>query len=125
MNAAYTYTNPDMRRSTVRDRDFFQTPFTSPHQFFDGGYATSGPRLDLRRRPLDRQQPRLAIFSTRAFLFAGPRKLDLVANYTVPLRDRRALRFYGKVSNILDSEYLEGGWRVPGRWGIGGISFEF
>jgi hypothetical protein len=66
-----------------------------------------------------------AIFSTRAFLFSGPRKVDLVANYTLPLNDRRNLRFYGKISNAFGSEYLEGGYRVPGRWGTAGAEFRF
>ena len=66
-----------------------------------------------------------AIFSSRAFLFAGPRKLDLVANYTVPVRDRTRMRLYGKIMNVLASDYLEGGYRVPGRWGTAGVSVEF
>jgi hypothetical protein len=65
------------------------------------------------------------IISSRAFLFSGPRKLDFVANYTHPAGDRTRVRFYGKVSNILASEYLEGGNRTPGRWGIGGVEFQF
>ena len=65
------------------------------------------------------------VFSSRAFLFSGPRKLDLVANYTLPTGDRGHVRLYGKISNILASEYLEGGYRTPGRWGIGGVEFQF
>ena len=49
----------------------------------------------------------------------------MVANYTLPLKDHGSLRFYGKINNVFDSEYLEGGYRTPGRWGIGGIEFQF
>jgi outer membrane receptor protein involved in Fe transport len=124
LRAAYTYTNADVRRSTVRDRDFFEMPFVSPHQFSLVATQRIGRRLELigdvwiaSRHP--------AIFSSRAFLFDGPRKIDLVANYTIPVTDRSRVRLYGKVMNILDWSYLEGGYRVPGRWGIGGVSWEF
>jgi vitamin B12 transporter len=124
LRAAYTYTNADVRRSTVRDRDFFEMPFVSPHQFSLVATQRIGRRLELvgdvwiaSRHP--------AIFSSRAFLFDGPRNIDLVANYTIPVTDRSRVRLYGKVMNILDWSYLEGGYRVPGRWGIGGVSWEF
>jgi len=65
------------------------------------------------------------IFSSRAFLFSGPRKVDLAANYTIPVSERTRVRLYGKLSNILDSQYLQGGYRVPGRWGIAGLSVQF
>jgi hypothetical protein len=124
IHAAYTYTNADVRRSVVRDRDFFEMPFTSPHQFSLVATKRLGRRVDLVG-DLWIASRHAAIFSSRAFLFAGPRKLDLVANYTIPVRDKAHWRFYGKVSNILASEYLEGGYRVPGRWGIAGIEFQF
>ncbi len=124
LTAAYTYTNAAVRRSTVRDRDFFRMPFISPHQFSFTATQRLGRRIDLVGDVwIASEHP--AIFSNRAFLFAGPRKVDLVGNYTVPLHDRTRVRFYGKVTNLLASEYLEGGYRAPGRWGIGGVSLEF
>jgi iron complex outermembrane receptor protein len=123
LHAAYTYTNSDVRRSTVRDRDFFEMPFTSPHQFSLVATQRAG-RFDFVA-DLWVASRHAAIFSSRAFLFDGPRKLDLVANYTVPVSDRLKWRFYGKITNILASDYLEGGYRVPGRWGIAGIAYQF
>jgi iron complex outermembrane receptor protein len=124
IRGAYTYTNADTRRSTVRDRDFFQMPFISPHQFSMVATQRFGRRLQVICDVwIASASP--AIFSSRAFLFDGPRKVDLVANYTVPVSDRGRLRFYGKVQNVGDSQYLEAGYRVPGRWGIGGVSWEF
>ncbi len=99
-------------------------PFISPHQFSVAATQRIGRRIDVvadlwiaNRTP--------AIFSNRAFLFDGPRKLDLVANYTIPAGERSHIRIYGKVSNILGIDYLEAGYRVPGCWGIAGMSFEF
>jgi iron complex outermembrane receptor protein len=124
LRAAYTYTNADVRRSTVRDRDFFQMPFTSTHQFSFVATQHIGRRLELVGDVwIASASP--AIFSNRAFLFDGPRKIDLVANYTIPVSERSHVRLYGKIMNILDSQYLEGGYRVPGRWGMGGVSWEF
>jgi vitamin B12 transporter len=124
VNAAYTYTNSDQRRSTVRDRDFFQTSFISPHVFTSTVTQRVGARIDVagdlwfaNRNP--------AIFSSRAFLLAGPHNIDLVANYHLPIADRARLRLYGKVTNLLDSSYLVGGYRAAGRSGVGGVSWEF
>jgi iron complex outermembrane receptor protein len=124
VNAAYTYTNSDQRRSTVRDRDFFQTSFISPHVFTSTLTQRIGARIDVagdlwfaNRNP--------AIFSSRAFLLAGPRNVDLIANYRLPITDRGRLRLYGKVTNLLDSSYLVGGYRAAGRSGVGGLGWEF
>jgi vitamin B12 transporter len=124
LHAAYTYTNADVRRSVVRGRDFFEMPFTSPHQVSVVATQRVSRRIDVVT-DLWVASRHAAIFSSRAFLFAGPRKLDLVANYTLPLSDTTRWRFYAKVSNLLGSEYLEGGYRVPGRWGIAGTEFHF
>jgi iron complex outermembrane receptor protein len=124
LRSAYTYTNADQRRSSTRNQDWFEIPFTSPHQFSFVATQRLGRRIDLVADfwAADRHS---AVFSGRAFLFAGPRKLDLVGNYTLPAGDHGHWRFYGKLSNVLDSQYLEGGYRTPGRWGIGGIEFQF
>ena len=83
-----------------------------------------GPRVDIVAAIwIAGDQP--GIFSSRAFLFSGPRRVDLSANYTLPLSNRTRIRLYGKLSNILDSQYLMGGYRVPGRWGIAGLSVQF
>jgi vitamin B12 transporter len=124
LRAAYTYTNGDVRRSNVVNRDFFEIPFTSPHQFSVVATQRLTRRIDVVADFWDADR-HTAVFSSRAYLFAGPHKLDLVGNYTLPAGDRGHWRFYGKVSNLLDSQYLEGGYRTPGRWGIGGIEFQF
>src|SRR6185436_17628862 len=112
IRGAYTYTNADLRRSIVRDRDFFEIPFTSPHQFSLVATQRIGRRIELVG-DFWAANRHASIFSSRAFLFSGPRKLDLVANYTLPAGDRRHVRLYGNINNILDSQYLEGGFRTP------------
>lgn len=124
VKAAYTYTNADTRRSTVRDKDFFGMPYVSPQQFSVTATQRITARLDAGG-DLWIASASPAIFSNRAFLFAGPRKLDLIANYTVPVSDRLRARWYAKVSNVLASDYLEAGYRTPGRWGIAGVSVSF
>ena len=64
-------------------------------------------------------------FSGRAFKFDGPIKADLGANYTLPLSERRSLRFYAKVENLFDREYFENGFRTPGATFTGGVSVRF
>jgi vitamin B12 transporter len=59
------------------------------------------------------------------YIFDGYVKADLVAGYTLPLDDRRSVRFYGKVDNVLDQSYFESGFRAPGAVFIGGGAFRF
>jgi vitamin B12 transporter len=124
LSAGYTYTNSGLRRSTVTARDFFRMPFISNNQFTLTATQQIGRRMDVVGSVwIASDQP--GIFSSRAFLFAGPRKVDLAANYTIPVNERTRVRLYGKLSNILDSQYLIGGYRVPDRWGIAGLSVQF
>jgi iron complex outermembrane receptor protein len=124
LEASYTYANSDQRISTVRDRDFFQAPFVSPHQF------TAVATLPVTRRfdvvvdawIVDRHP---TIYSSRAFLFPGARKVDVVAAYTAPFSDSRSMRFFVKLNNALDHEYFENGFRSTGAWAIGGVTLMF
>jgi iron complex outermembrane receptor protein len=122
--ASYTYTNSEQRNSTVRDRDFFQSPFISPRQFtavitvpVTKRFQVTTDAWVVNRHP--------TIYSSRAFLFPGGRKVDLVASYTAPLRDTQSLRFFVKINNVFDSEYFENGFRSTGAWGTGGVAFQF
>jgi vitamin B12 transporter len=124
INAAYTFTNSGQRRSTVTNRDFFRVPFISENQFTLTATQQIGARVDVVGAVWIAGN-QAGIFSSRAFLFSGPRKVDLAANYTIPVNERTRVRLYGKLSNILDSQYLQGGYRVPGRWGIAGLSVQF
>ncbi len=122
--ASYTYANSDQRNSTVRDRDFFQTPFVSPHQFTAVATVPITRRIEVTADAwIVSSHP--TIYSSRAFLFPGGRKIDLVASYTAPLSDVRSLRFLVKVNNALDSTYFENGFRSAGIWATAGVAFQF
>jgi hypothetical protein len=96
----------------------------SPHQF------TAVATLPVTRRfdvvvdawIVDRHP---TIYSSRAFLFPGARKVDVVAAYTAPFSDSRSMRFFVKLNNALDHEYFENGFRSTGAWAIGGVTLMF
>jgi vitamin B12 transporter len=120
---SYTWTNSDQRRSTVRDNDFFRTPFVVDHQFNGTSMLGITRRLDAALDFVVTSE-HAQIYSRRAFLFEGARRADLVVNYRIPVGERN-LRLYGKCSNLLNAEYFENGYRTPHAWGVGGMSFEF
>ncbi len=60
-----------------------------------------------------------------AYQFAGPRQLGLAAGYSMNLGERTSSRFYVRVSNALDQEYYENGFRTPQRWAVAGVRFGF
>jgi outer membrane receptor protein involved in Fe transport len=64
-------------------------------------------------------------FTSRGFRFKGLAKADLGASYSLPLDEKRHLRFFGYVDNLFDREYFESGFRTPGRTGRAGASFVF
>jgi vitamin B12 transporter len=64
-------------------------------------------------------------FTSRGFKFKGLAKADLGASYSLPLDEKRQLRFFGYVDNLFDREYFESGFRRPGRTGRAGASFVF
>jgi iron complex outermembrane receptor protein len=66
-----------------------------------------------------------ATFASIPFRFAGQKRAGLAANYRIPLSDTRAVRLFGKVDNLFNQNYYEGGFRTPGILGLGGLQFEF
>jgi iron complex outermembrane receptor protein len=60
-----------------------------------------------------------------AYQFAGPRQLGLSAGYAMHLTERVAARFYLRVSNALDQDFYEDGFRTPPRWAVGGLRLSF
>ncbi|MGH9899363.1 MAG: hypothetical protein ACRD4L_11010, partial [Pyrinomonadaceae bacterium] len=59
------------------------------------------------------------------YVFDGPVKGDLGASYTLPLNEKRRVRFYGKVENIFNRNNFEDGFRTPKAQVIGGATFHF
>jgi outer membrane receptor protein involved in Fe transport len=66
-----------------------------------------------------------ATYANIPFRFAGPKRAGLAANYRIPLSDTRAVRIFGKVENLFDQNYFEGGFRTPPILALGGLQFEF
>ncbi len=64
-------------------------------------------------------------FGTRAFRFAGPRKLDLAARYRIPLNDQRNVELFTRLENVNNRTYYEAGYQTPGFWGTAGIRLRF
>ena len=128
LSASYTYTNSDEKISQVAAGDFFKAFGVSDHSFAMTLTQRLGRRLEAAFDFFAASAypwPMFTPSGTRAFRFAGPVKADLVVSYTVPLSDRRNLRVHGKVENLLDNGYFEGGFRSPGIWGTVGLSFGF
>jgi vitamin B12 transporter len=128
LSGSYTYTNGDQRRPLVPG---VIRSFAIPdHQFSIVATQRLGRRVFVNF-DLIASSAYLAplfdssTFSSRAFEFDGLAKADLGASYRLPLSENRAVRFFGKVENLLDRDYYESGYRTPGATAIGGVQFEF
>lgn len=126
--ASYTYTNSDQQTSLVSGGDFFKSFGISDHMLTLTATQRIGQHLSMTFDIFAASDYAVPFFTgkgTRAFLFDGPVKADLVLSYTFPLPAGNSLRLYGKVENALGSTYFEDGFHTPGRWGIAGLAFGF
>ncbi len=128
LSANYTYSNADQRRPVVAG---IIRSFAIPdHQVSVVATQRIGQRV-LLNFDLTASSKYLApmfdpaTFASRAFEFDGLAKTDVGISYRLPIAENRSLRFYGKMENLLDREYIENGYRTPGRTAIGGLQFEF
>ena len=64
-------------------------------------------------------------FEPHPYRFAGPRQLGLSGGYSLNINERMSTRFYVRVSNAIDQQYYEQGFRTPGLWAVCGIHFTF
>jgi vitamin B12 transporter len=121
--ASYTFANSSQRRSTVRDNDFFRSPLVVPHLFSATLTTPVTRRLDVALTTWI-TSAHATIISRRAFLFEGAQRVDLAASYALPI-EAFALRLQLRASNLLDSRYLENGFRATGRWATAGFTLNF
>jgi len=128
LSSSYTYTNADQRQPLVPG---IIRSFAIPdHQFSIVATQRIGPRLFVNF-DLIASSSYLAplfdpnTFASRAFQFDGLAKADLGASYRLPLSENHAMRFFGKVDNLLNRNYYESGYRTPGATAVGGLQFEF
>lgn len=118
---SYTYTNSDERVPNAAGIRSFIIP---DHQFSLVATQRLGRRVLVNFDFVASSNYLVPIFP-RIYRFDGLVKADLGASYTLPLEGARAIRFYGKVENLFDQRYFEGGFRTPGRTGVGGAAFSF
>ncbi|HKX29612.1 MAG TPA: TonB-dependent receptor [Blastocatellia bacterium] len=125
LSASYTFTN-SVNRVPVQVPGFLQT-FVQPRHLFTLAAAQQVTRrLDVIFDLFAYGSYYFPLSGTgRAFKFGGPVKADLGASYTLPVSDRTALRFHGKIENLFDREYFESGFRTPGAVFTGGLSLRF
>lgn len=128
ITTSYTYTNADEATSSVAAGDFFKTFNVSDHMFTLNVLQRFGSRVDVAFdlfAASEYASPFFTSIGTRAFLFDGPLKADVTASYTWPVSDRKSVKLFGKLENLLDREYFEAGFRSPRIWGTVGLSFGF
>ncbi|MGI9073433.1 MAG: TonB-dependent receptor [Bryobacteraceae bacterium] len=131
--ASYTYTNARDRTSqyyTGTGVDPLQSPRILPDTVTIVATQQFGSHFDAAmdfEAGSDYLYPLygLSPLSSNAYRFAGPRQLGLSAGYSTGLSERASARFYIRVSNALDQDFYEDGFRTPGRWAVAGIHFSF
>ncbi len=128
LSGSYTYTNADQRRPLVPG---IIRSFAIPdHQFSIVATQRLGQRVFVNFDLITSSSYLAPLFdpntfSSRAFEFKGLAKADLGVSYRLPLSENQAVRFFGKVENVLSQNYYESGYRTPGVTAVGGVQFEF
>ena len=125
-NFSYTYTNSDSRTPTVPGTDFFKVLGQSDHMFTLTATQRLGRSFDVAFDLFAVSDYSQRLFGADGrFVFDGPVKADVVASYTVPVANGSQMKFYGKVENIFDNDYFEGGFNALGVLAVGGVKFSF
>jgi iron complex outermembrane receptor protein len=128
LQTTYTWTNADERRSALVG-GMLQSIRVFPHAFSAQFTQQATRRLQFAADFLAASDYVSGSFFTgsgnRPYLFPGPRKLDLSANYTVHAGERRSLKFTFRVENVLNREFYEDGFRTPRAWATAGMRFSF
>jgi vitamin B12 transporter len=130
LKASYTYTNAKDRVSefyTGIFMDPLQMPGISPNTVSVVATQQFGAHLDAALDFVggDAYLYPLYGFEAYAYRFRGPKQLGISAGYSIPVREGMSLRFYGRVSNVLNQEFFEEGFPTPGRWAVGGMRLNF
>lgn len=128
LQTSYTRTNADERSSALVG-GLLQSIRVYPHAFTAQVTQQVTARLQMAADFLGASDYVSGSFFTgsgnRPYLFTGPRKLDVSANYTVFAGERRTLRFTFRLENALNREYYEDGFRTPRAWATAGLRFSF
>ncbi len=130
VNASYTYTNARDRTSqyfTGTAYDPLQSVRIQPHVLKIVAVQQLPKRFDLSLDFEGGSDFLSPVFGLEAYAyrFPGSRQLGLAAGYTLNPAERIKTRFYLRVSNALDQDYYENGFRTPGRWAVAGFRIMF
>jgi iron complex outermembrane receptor protein len=125
--ATYTYTNSkDIQSEYYTGLPYapLQTPRTLPNQLSIVATRQFGKHADVGMDFLAGSKFLFPLYGY-AYQFDGPRQLGLDAGYSLAFTEKTNARFYVRVSNALDQNHYEDGFRTPGRWAVAGIHFSF
>ncbi|MBL8234712.1 MAG: TonB-dependent receptor [Bryobacterales bacterium] len=67
----------------------------------------------------------IGVISGRAVAWEGPKRLDTVVSYRLPLAERLRSELFWRAENLLAQRYFEDGFRTPGRWMLAGLRLSF
>lgn len=125
--ATYTYTNSkDLQSEYYTGLPYapLQTPRILPNQVSIIATQQLGKSVDLGMDFIAGSKFLFPLYGY-AYEFNGPRQLGLDAGYTFHFSENMLARFYVRVSNALDQNYYEDGFRTPQRWAVGGVHLSF
>ena len=125
---SYTYVNADQRSptATILGVPYFSALRTAKHMFSMVVTQWVTKRLNVTGDFYAIDAPVENPFgANRLFAYPGPKKLDLVVNYKVPINDKYSMDIYTKIENIANYRYTDNGFLAPQAWAIGGIKFNF
>lgn len=128
--ASYTYTNAKDETSqyyTGMAWAPLQTPRILPNSITIVATQRFGKHVDLGIDFYGGSNYLLPFYGLEgyAYRFAGPRQLGLDGGYSLNFSEHQSARFYFRVSNALNQNFLEDGFETPGRWAVGGIHYNF
>jgi outer membrane receptor protein involved in Fe transport len=136
--AGYAFTRADYITSaaTLRSDNTIvpvgiSRPFEStPKHHWSAGFSVERGRWRFTADYVGVSAYEEVLFSPRMFRrvlfeFEGYNRVDGVASYTVPRRDRTSVELYLKVDNLLNDHYFEDGFRTPGLSVWGGARYRF
>ncbi|MEO6655755.1 MAG: TonB-dependent receptor [Pyrinomonadaceae bacterium] len=128
--ASYTFTNSDQRTPQISGSRIIRTLGIPDHQFTlvaTQRYKRFWVNFDFLATstylaPIFSN----TTFNTYIYRFRGNRRGDLTAGYTVGFnKEKRTLRIYGTVENVVGYEYFENGFRTSGATARVGLTFGF
>lgn len=127
VTTSYTYVNSDTRFPTVVSGfPYYKTLRMADHIFSLTGTQWITRRLNVTTdfyaisAPVDNP-----LGANRLMAFPGPKKLDFVVNYNIPVSDKHSVDVYTNVQNVTNRRYSDNGFLAPQAWAIGGLRFNF